>query len=83
MVMIKAINVNTCQYSNNPIKSMHVIITPKAAYTELTNKFFVMVTYFENEVKQLDHSVMNKVFTSMVKNEIKTSMTKEKRESLR
>lgn len=83
MVMIKAISVNTCQYSNNPIKSMHVIITPKAAYTEFTSRFLVMVTYFENAVKQLDHSVMNRVFTSMVKNEIKTSTTKEKRESLR
>lgn len=62
---------------------MHVNITPNAANTLFTSKLVLIVTYFENEVKQLLQNVMNKRFTSIVKNEINKSNNNENNESFR
>ncbi len=80
---MKEIEENICQYSNKPTKSMHVNITPNAANTLFTSKLVLIVTYFENEVKQLLQNVMNKRFTSIVKNEINKSNNNENNESFR
>ncbi len=62
---------------------MHVSITPNAANTQFTKKLVLMVTYFENELKQLLQNVQNKMFTSIVKNEINKSNSNENNESFR
>lgn len=58
MVIMREISVNTCQYSKSPRKSIEVIITAKAAYTELTKSEVLICIYLLKEVKQLDQKVM-------------------------
>ncbi len=81
--IIKDIRVKICQYSNRPKKSVQVKITHNAAYIEFTSRLVLMLTYFENEVKQLAQNVTNNRFSSIVKNEMNRSSNNENKHSLR
>lgn len=83
MVMMIDIMAKTCQYSNMPTKSRHVITTPSAPNTELVSKLILMVTVLLKEVKQLFQKVTNMKLASMVRKVMKRRRMSEKRVSLR
>ncbi len=83
IVIMNDISVKRCQYSNSPMKSIQVKITPKAAYMEFINKLALTSTSLLNSVKQLAQKVINSKLTSMVKKEMNNSNISENSDSFR